>query len=463
MYSFCILQNAMEKLFGTDGIRGVANTDPITPEIAVKLGLVAGTVLENQTAASGPVLIGRDSRRSGPMLEAALSAGITAAGTDVRLTGLLPTPALAWLTKRLRAKAGVVISASHNPARDNGIKFFSPDGFKLADDLETTIETHLRDEHWTCERPTGGEIGTITPLPHAADRYIEHLIQAIFDNELPDFRGVKVVVDCANGAQSDIAPVVFEHLGIDATILAASPDGVNINHDCGALYTEALQQAVVEHQAAMGVAFDGDADRVILVDEHGQRVDGDRILAMLALDLHRRQQLQHATLVATVMSNLGLELAMKDAGIQLVRTKVGDRYVVEKMRDIGANLGGEQSGHIIMVEHGTTGDGLLTALALVKLLHATGRPFSELAACMQHFPQLLVNIPVQARTPFDEMPSVQQAIEAAERELGDRGRVLVRYSGTELLARVMVEAEDDETVQRIAETIAGEIRRATGQ
>ncbi len=446
----------MGKLFGTDGIRGVANTYPMTPDMMLKLGLVLGHLLPESPLG---VCIGRDSRRSGPMLESALSAGLLASGTNVQLMGVVPTPTVAYLTKTLPASAGVVISASHNPARDNGVKVFSSDGYKLPDALERAIEDAVIEERLPTERPIGGAIGKLCPFADAVERYVDNAVVSVFGDTAPDVAGLKVVLDCANGAASTAAPQAFQKLGLSPIVLSAEPDGLNINEQCGALHTETLQQHVRDTGADVGFALDGDADRLMLVDEHGEQVDGDRILAMLALDLLRRNRLRQNTLVVTVMSNLGLEVAMKEAGIHTIRSAVGDRHVVEKMRALGANLGGEQSGHIVMFDHGTTGDGLMTALCIVKLLHASGKTISELAACMTTFPQTLINVAIKARTPIEDMVGVSQAIHEAELELSDRGRVLVRYSGTELLARVMVEAENADAVTRIAETIAEEIRK----
>jgi phosphoglucosamine mutase len=446
----------MGKLFGTDGIRGIANTYPMTCGMMVTLGMVVGSLLQERSAG---ILIGRDSRLSGPMLESALTAGILASGTDVHLTDILPTPAIAFLTRTLNAKAGAVISASHNPAKDNGVKFFSNKGYKLPDELELAIETAVIEDRIPEGRPTGADIGRIHHLAEAGEQYVEHAITSVFGEKPPSLRGIKVVVDCANGAAYEVGPMALARLQLDPMILSASPDGLNINQNCGALHTETLRQKVLEEHADLGIAFDGDADRLILVDERGNEVDGDRILAMLALDLFREQQLKNNTLVVTVMSNLGLEVAMKEAGIRLVRSAVGDRHVVKKMRELGANLGGEQSGHIVMFDYGTTGDGLVTALSILKLLHFSEKPLSELARCMTTFPQKLVNVPVKDRKPIEDMVGVSQAIHRVEEELGERGRVLVRYSGTELLARVMVEAESEDIVARTAEQIAEEIRR----
>lgn len=449
----------MGKLFGTDGIRGVANRFPMIPEMMVKIGMSVGTIFEQKPT---EVIIGRDSRISGQMLEYALSAGLAAAGAHVKLAGIIPTPGVAFLTRKYQAQAGIVISASHNPVRDNGVKIFSSDGFKLADELEGQVEDEVLDEQATHHRPIGSEIGKIEFLEGAEEHYIDHLLDSVYLQEFPDLRGMKVVVDCANGAASYVGPAALNRLQLNVVELSATPNGLNINENCGALHTQTLQQRVLQERADLGIAFDGDADRLILVDERGQMVNGDRIMAMLALDLHQQQRLKNSTLVATVMSNLGLELAMKEAGITLIRTAVGDRYVVDKMRALNANLGGEQSGHIVMFDHSTTGDGLVSALSALKILSRSEKPLSELAACVRDFPQILLNVPVKERKPIEDMVGVRKAIRRAEKELGERGRILVRYSGTEMLLRVMVEAEDPETVERIAEDIEEEIRAEQG-
>ncbi|MBD3306866.1 phosphoglucosamine mutase [candidate division KSB3 bacterium] len=451
----------MEKLFGTDGMRGEANQFPMTPEVMVKMGVAIGTLLPKRPPG---VIIGHDGRLSGQMLEHGLTAGVLASGTPVLSAGLLPTPAIAFLTHTHRAQAGIMISASHNPARDNGIKIFSDDGFKLPDELEYRLEQAVLNADQPLEsRPNGAALGTHRHLADGREHYSDHILQSVFADDHPNLQGLHIVVDCANGAASVLAPRVFQRLQAQVTELFAAPDGLNINQQCGALHPERLQTRVVQAQADLGLAFDGDADRLILVDEHGAIVDGDQILAMLALDLAQHQQLVHNTVVATVMSNVGLEIALQTADISLVRTPVGDRHVVEQMRQIGAMLGGEQSGHVVMFQHGTTGDGLVAALAVLRLMSVSGRSLSELAACMRHFPQTLVNIPVSVRRPLAEMEAVQHAMQQAERELGTRGRLLVRYSGTELLARVMVEAEDEQTVTRIAEMVAAPLREAIGR
>ncbi len=446
----------MEKLFGTDGIRGIANRFPMTPEVMVKIGRAVGNIIQEP---SKSVVIGRDSRLSGPMLGHALSAGLVASGVDVWLAGLIPTPAVAFLTRHLKAQAGIVISASHNPAKDNGVKVFAHDGFKLPDELESHIEKQIQSDQSNLRQPVGADLGRIQNLLEADAQYTDHIVGSVFSEGIPNLQGIKVVVDCANGAASFIAPSVLRSLQADVVELSVEPDGLNINENCGALHTGRLQERVRQEQADIGIAFDGDADRLILVDEHGAQMDGDRILAMLALDLLKKGQLGEQTLVTTVMSNLGLEIAMREAGIHLIRSAVGDRHVVEKMRRIGSNLGGEQSGHVVMLDHGTTGDGLVTALAILKILHASEKPLSELASCMKTFPQTLVNVPVKERKPIEEMVGVSEAIRRAEKELGDRGRTLVRYSGTEMLVRVMVEAEDESAVSRIAEMIVEEFQK----
>ncbi len=446
----------MVKLFGTDGIRGVANRFPMTPEIMVKIGIAVGTLLQEH----GPrVVIGRDSRLSGQMLEQALSAGLVASGANVLLAGVIPTPGVAFLTRQLQAQAGIVISASHNPAQDNGVKFFSGDGFKLPDDVESHLENLVLNDQSPSERPIGGHLGRIQHLAEAAEQYAAHCAGSVFPEPHPSIKGLHVVVDCANGAASAIAPSVFSSLDAKVVTLSNEPDGLNINRDCGALHTHSLQERVLREKADIGIAFDGDADRLILVDDCGRQLDGDRILAMLALDLHQRKRLKNDVLVATVMSNLGLEFSMKEAGISVVRTAVGDRHVVEKMREIGANVGGEQSGHIILMDHGTTGDGLSAALAILQMLHSSEHPLSALASCITSFPQQLVNVAVKERKPIEEMVGVSEAIRRAEKELGSRGRTLVRYSGTELLVRIMVEAEDEETVTRITQMIVEEFHK----
>lgn len=446
----------MEKLFGTDGIRGVANRFPMTPEMMVKIGRAVGNIMQDS---SEGVVIGRDSRISGPMLGHALAAGLVASGVDVWLAGLIPTPGVAFLTRYHKAQAGIVISASHNPAKDNGVKVFTNDGFKLPDELEGHIEKLIQNDQSSLRQPVGAGLGRIQHLLEADAQYADHIVGSVFPKGIPKLHGIKIVVDCANGAASFIAPSVLKSLHANVVELSIEPDGLNINENCGATHTEHLQERVRQEQADIGIAFDGDADRLILVDEHGAQVDGDRILAMLALDLLKKGQLDKQTLVATVMSNIGLEIAMREAGITLIRSAVGDRNVVREMRKFGANLGGEQSGHVVMLDHGTTGDGLVTALAILEMLHASEKSLSELAACMKTFPQTLVNVPVKERKPIEEMVGVSEAIRRAEKELGNRGRTLVRYSGTELLVRVMVEAEDESAVSQMAEMIVDELQK----
>lgn len=442
----------MGRLFGTDGVRGVANVD-LTPELVFRLGRAAAHVLgadvAPESADEGPLrfFLGRDTRISGEMLEAALIAAICSMGAYALRGGILPTPAVAHLTRTNRAAAGVVISASHNPIEDNGIKFFARDGFKLPDAVEETIEAFL--ERDDLPRAVGTRVGQITDLPEAAELYVDYVASLA----TASLAGMRVVVDCAFGAAYKVAPMLWEILGATVIAINDAPDGSRINVGCGSTNPEPLRQAVLEHGANVGFAHDGDADRVIAVDEAGRVVDGDAIMAICALHHRAQGKLASGRVVATVMSNLGLELALRRAGIALERTRVGDRYVLERMRELGSNLGGEQSGHIIFLDHATTGDGLLTALQVVNVMLETGERLSELADPIERFPQILRNVPVTARQSLDSRPEITAAIADAERSLGSRGRVLVRPSGTEPLVRVMVEAED---LQR-AEAIAGHL------
>lgn len=437
----------MGKLFGTDGVRGVANTE-LTPELAFRLGR-AGAGLFGQNNKRPNFVIGRDTRISGVMLEAALIAGICSAGGNVTVLGVVPTPAVAYLTRKLGADAGIVISASHNPAADNGIKFFSGDGYKLPDAVENRLEELVLAPQDDIARPIGGEIGTITHYPEGLDTYIDFVTST---TDL-DFRKLKIVIDCANGAAFEASPRVFRRLGANVITLNAQPNGVNINVDCGSTHPQALQKAVLEHNAHLGIAHDGDADRVIVVDEQGRIVDGDFIMAICGLHMLGKGQLADNTLVATVMSNLGLHLAFKRMGGKVVTTQVGDRYVLEAMREKGYNLGGEQSGHIIFLEHNTTGDGLVTAVQLVSVVKERGKPLSELAAIMKRLPQVLVNVRVKDKTGWEENRAIRTAVEKAEKELGDAGRVLVRASGTEPLIRIMAEGPDEAALKTLVEDI----------
>ncbi len=439
----------MSRLFGTDGVRGLANKD-ITSESALKLAQAAAIVLGEQARARGqkPIaVIGRDPRISGEFLAAAISAGLASSGVDVFDAGVIPTPATSFLTADLDADFGVMISASHNPAPDNGIKFFSRGGHKLDDAVEDAIEKALSAKPLT---PIGAEIGHVKEFADAKSRYLVHL-QGTLPNSL---KGIKVVVDCANGAASDIAPKAFRDAGAEVVVIGNEPDGYNINLGCGSTHLSALQAAVVEHGADVGIAHDGDADRTLAVDATGAIVDGDQIMAILAVAAKARGDLSRNTLVATVMSNLGLKIAMKQAGIEMIETKVGDRYVLEVIREGGYTLGGEQSGHLIFARHATTGDGILTGLQLLAQMSSTGKSLQELASTMKVYPQVLINVSEVDKSKVDSDPELQKVVQEAKTELGETGRVLLRASGTEPLVRVMVEAQDAGTAQSWAERIA---------
>ena len=448
-------------LFGTDGVRGLANRHPMTPELTLRLGRAVGYQLRNHVHGRRPrVLVGKDTRLSCYMLEMALSAGLTSAGADVHLVGPLPTPGVAFLTEGMRADAGVMLSASHNPFEDNGIKLFARDGYKLPDADELALEALMADDGLDAFRPTGTTIGRAFRIHDAAGRYAV-FAKSAFPRALT-LEGVKVVVDCGHGAAYKVAPEVLRELGAEVVALGVAPDGTNINAGCGALHPEHMAAAVRATGAQVGVALDGDADRCILADEHGTVVDGDQVLALLARHLLAKGRLARNTLVATVMSNLGLERSLREVGGHVVRVGVGDRYVVERMRADGLTLGGEQSGHVILLDHGTTGDGLVTALVVLGLLVESGQTLSSLAACMPRFPQVLENVTVQRRLPLDDLPEVQAAIARAEARLAGEGRVLVRYSGTQLLARVMVEGPEQGLIAELAGTIATALRAALG-
>lgn len=449
----------MRKLFGTDGIRGVANVEPMTCEMALKLGRAAGHVFL-QDDRRHRIIIGKDTRLSGYMIESALVAGICSMGVDALLVGPMPTPAVALITRSLRADAGVVISASHNPYEDNGIKFFSRDGFKLPDEIEARMENLIASGEIDHIRPTAHKVGKAFRIDDAVGRYIE-FVKASIPRGMT-FEDLRVVVDCANGAAYKVAPSVLSELGANVVAINVEPDGTNINKDCGSVHIEQMCEETRKQKAHVGMALDGDADRVLLADEDGTCVDGDRIMAMCALDMLKEGRLAENTLVATVMSNLGLEHAIKKAGGRVVKTDVGDRYVLEEMRRGNYNLGGEQSGHILFLDYNTTGDGMITALQVLALMTKTGKSLKELASCMKRFPQSLVNIPVKRKEPFENIPRVHEGIKKAEERLGDAGRVLVRYSGTEALARVMVEGMDEAEIIEIAESIAATIAEELG-
>jgi phosphoglucosamine mutase len=440
----------MGRLFGTDGVRGVAGTE-LTAELASGLGRAAVTVLGRHGADRPSFVVGRDPRASGVWLEDALTGGIRAAGGDVILAGVEPTPAIAFMTVDLGASAGVVISASHNPAEDNGIKFFSRDGMKLPDPIEDEIEAALADVPVDAATPGGAG-----PAGDAMERYLAHLVSAA----LAPLDGMRVVIDCANGSASAVAPALLERLGADVTALNAEPDGVNINDGCGALHPDVVAEAVGRLGADAGVSHDGDADRALFASADGAVIDGDHVLAASAIALHEAGELSGDTVVATVMSNIGLDHAMREHGITLARTRVGDRYVVEEMERTGAVLGGEQSGHVIFRRYATTGDGLLTAVRFLSLAAHRGVTVGELASAMRRYPQVMVNVRVQDRDAASIEPAVAAAVREAERALGDTGRVLLRPSGTEPIVRVMVEAETRDEADRHARAIADVVSAA---
>ncbi|CQR71716.1 Phosphoglucosamine mutase [Sporomusa ovata DSM 2662] len=443
----------MARLFGTDGVRGLANAE-LTPDLAFKMGRAATCYFGKEHQC--PVFyIGRDTRISGHMLEAALAAGICSAGGEAVLLGVIPTPAVAYLTKQHGAQAGVVISASHNPYPDNGIKFFAGTGYKLPDAVEDELEKLIKAEPDTMPRPTAGGVGFITYKHNLYQEYVDYALKAV-DGSLS---GLKIVIDCANGASYEAAPAAFRKLGAEVIVINDKPDGSNINAGCGSTHLEQLQAAVVQNKADIGLAHDGDADRCLAVDETGEAVDGDQIMLICALEMLRQNTLPDKTLVATVMSNLGLHQAMKNAGGKVLVTPVGDRYVLEAMLKHKLVLGGEQSGHIIFSQYSTTGDGLITSLKLAAALKQSGKKMSQLAQVMTRFPQLLENIRVTSKQGWENNAKIAAAIQAGEQELGDNGRILVRPSGTEPLIRVMAEGPVLPDLERIVTTIAAVIKQ----
>ncbi len=449
----------MQKLFGTDGVRGTANIDPITAEIALQIGRATAYICKNKEHRH-KIVIGKDTRISGYMLESALVSGICSMGVDVLLIGPMPTPGIAFITRSMRADAGMVISASHNPFQDNGIKIFSRDGFKLPDSEESRIEDLIFNQTIDQLRPTADDIGKAFRIDDANGRYIVFL-----KNTFPDhltLEGMKLVIDCGNGAAYKIAPAVFNELGAEVITIGIDPDGKNINLGCGSLYPEKLQQKVIEEQAHIGIAFDGDADRVIFVDANGKVIDGDQVMAICALHMQRQKILKKSTVVATVMSNMGLEKVLKEADINLIRTQVGDRYVVEEMREKGYNFGGEQSGHLIFMDHNTTGDGILSALQVLSVIVEEKKSLADLASVMEIFPQILINVPVRKKTLVTEIPALSRQIAEVERKLQGRGRLLIRYSGTENKLRIMLEGENYDEIKNYAEELADLVRKLLG-
>lgn len=443
--------------FGTDGIRGVANQFPMTAEVALQLGRAAGHVFRVDDRRHR-IVIGKDTRLSGYMIENALVAGLTSMGVDALVVGPMPTPAIALLTRSMRADAGVMISASHNPYEDNGIKFFGPTGFKLPDETEREIERLVQSDDLEDMRPTAEGIGRAQRIEGASHRYVE-FVKGTIPRGMT-FEGLRVVVDCAHGAAYRVAPEVLTELGAQIIAINVDPSGTNINADCGAVYPAGMCAAVREHGADIGVAFDGDADRMICCDHEGRIVDGDVVMTMCALHMAERNALNGNTVVCTVMSNMGMQLALRERGIHVLRTQVGDRYVVEAMREGGYSLGGEQSGHIIFLEHNTTGDGLITALQVLSLMREQDQPLARLADVFEPVPQELLSVRVAERVPFAELDTVSAVMDEVTSALGDDGRLLVRYSGTELKARVLVEGREPGTIRAMAAKVAHSIADA---
>jgi phosphoglucosamine mutase len=458
--------SAPQKIFGTDGVRGTANVEPVTAEIALKLGRSAAHVfknLESQARGRGrhKIVIGKDTRLSGYMLENAISSGILSMGVDVLFIGPLPTPGVAYVTRSLRADAGIVITASHNPYADNGIKFFRADGYKLDDKIEDKIEHLVFSGEIENIRPTADEIGKAVRIDDALGRYIE-FAKASFPKNLT-LEGLHIVVDCAHGAAYKSTPCVLRELGAEVVVYGNQPDGMNINKDCGSMHPENLCRRVVEQKAQIGIAHDGDADRVLLCDETGKLIDGDDIMVIAALDMLAEKKLAEKTLVATVMSNAGLEAAVKSAGGKIIRTAVGDKNVIDEMLKHGFNFGGEQSGHLIFRDFSTTGDGLVAALQILRIMRAKQMPLSKLAKCWTRFPQLVTNVKVREKKPFEQLDGLNQLVNEAEAELaGQGGRVFLRYSGTEPKVRLLLEGRDEKVLESWSKKICGVIQKHIG-
>jgi phosphoglucosamine mutase len=447
------------RLFGTDGIRGTVNHHPMTPETVLRIGMAVAHILREKRGRN-MILIGKDTRLSGYMIESALTSGICSMGMNVTLVGPLPTPGIAFLTRTLRLDAGIVISASHNPFEDNGIKFFSSEGFKLPDDLERKIEELVLDAGLSRNRPRGSDIGKAYRLDDATGRYIEYIKSTI--PRRTTFDGMRIVVDCANGAAYKTTPWLLRELEADVISINDRPDGKNINSGCGSLHIESLPGTVRHYKADIGIAHDGDADRTVFCDEKGRIVDGDKVMGMYALAMKKEGMLKRDTVVATVMSNLGLENYLKANAIKLVRTRVGDRFVVEKMLEGGYNLGGEQSGHIVFLDHNTTGDGPLTAVQVLHLMKKKNASLSKLSAAIKLYPQILTNVIVEGKPDIEAIPEIGEAIKLAEKKLGGRGRILVRPSGTEPKIRIMIEGEDGRLITRLGRDISKVIREKCG-
>jgi len=449
----------MGKLFGTDGIRGVANIFPMTPEMVLSIGKATAHVFKEKCGKKKPkFVIGKDTRLSGYMIENALASGIVSVGADVLLVGPMPTPAIAHLTKALNADAGIVLSASHNPAEDNGIKIFSENGHKLSDNVEDEIEKYVLSGKIKTEHIKGDLIGKAHRVDDAKERYIEFVKASV---ESMSMKGLRVILDCANGAAYNTAPHILSELGAEVVVLNDRPDGLNINLDCGALHPEKMMEIVKKEKAHIGIALDGDADRVIVCDENGRSVDGDHIIAICAINMKEKGILKKNSVVVTIMANKGFDIAMAKERIKVVKTKVGDRYVVDEMRKKGYVLGGEQSGHIIFSNYTTTGDGMISALQLLRIMKERGKKLSKLAECMTSLPQVLVNVDVKEKKDISKL-KVNKNIKDAESKLGEKGRVLVRYSGTQNLCRIMIEGENKREIQKIANDIAKTMKKELG-
>ncbi len=447
----------MGKLFGTDGIRGVANVFPMTTDLAMKVGLSTAYIFKN-THSRPKIIIGKDTRISGYMIENAITSGICSMGVDVLLVGPLPTPGIAYITSSMRADAGIVISASHNSYEYNGIKIFGNDGFKLPDEIESYMEDLiLSGKIESLPKPTPSDIGRARRIDDSQGRYIVYL-KNTFPRDLT-LEGLKIVIDCAHGAAYRVAPTVFEELGAEVILIGDRPNGKNINKDCGSLFPEHMASVARENGANVGFALDGDADRIILADEKGEILDGDQIMAICAKHYIECNTLKEKTVVATVMSNLGFEVALRKLGGHLVRTPVGDRYVVEHMRQNGYNLGGEQSGHMVFLDHSTTGDGILSALQLLAVMLREGKPLSELKTIMEHYPQKLVNVPIGIKKPMEQVPEIVKLQKSLEQQLGEEGRMVIRPSGTEPVIRVMVEGANREAIEDVAYAMASCIQK----
>jgi phosphoglucosamine mutase len=463
-FNYAVMQE--KKIFGTDGVRGVANVEPVTAETSLKLGRAAAHVFTRLNPRKNPegtrpkIVLGKDTRLSGYMLENALVAGITSLGVDVLIIGPLPTPGVAYITRSLRADAGIILSASHNPYEDNGIKFFRHDGYKLDDQVEQQIEQLVFAGEIDSIRPTAGKIGRAARIDDALGRYVE-FAKASFPRGM-SLEKMRVAVDVANGAAYKSTPCILRELGAEVTVAHNEPNGTNINAQCGSIYPEEIQRLVKETGADVGVTHDGDADRVLLCDENGEIVDGDEILAIASIDLLRAGRLEQNTVVATVMSNFGLDETLTAEAGKVVRTKVGDRYVIEEMMKQKLNLGGEQSGHIIFRDFTTTGDGIISALQILRIMHQTGQPLSKLKTCLEKYPQAQRNVLVKEKRPLTELPAVMKLVNEAEKELSGKGRVLLRYSGTEPKIRLLIEGRELDKIDKQANRIADAIQQAIG-